>query len=642
MSSKVDKLTVRNDLFLGNDKYTIPLYQRAFAWEEKQLVQLVEDIDGIVGKSDYYIGSLIVSRKNKGFEVVDGQQRLTSLYLLMSCLGMELENTLSFDCREKSNYTLSKVRYLLDGKEKQVDFDYIDEGLHRGIKILKEKTEDKEFDREDFLKKLEKVIIYRIEVPQYTDLNQYFEIMNTRGEQLEQHDIVKAMLLSDLPNEERSIFAKIWEACSDMTGYVQMHFGVGFREWIFGNGWQDIPSNRWKDIRTFNVSGFEESDGRCITDIVKKNFYVSADNVVDEGDDRIRFESIIEFPYFLLHVLKVFVRLNSMRSAVSKEELLNESLDDKKLIESFKNVRENGVIRGNTIDKKDFSRRFIVCLLRSRYLFDKYIIKREYTNDVSDGEWSLKEMRVSGQKSKKRPYYINTRFMRSSANKKRNEANVMIQSALRVSYTSPKVMHWITSLLYWLSKNDCADLDNGVLEKFDAVAEGIAVEAVEEEFAYSNDDMLGVNTPHIVFNYLDFLIWKSDSKKYNDFVFEFRNSVEHWYPQNPSEETFERWNDGVNRFGNLCIIQRNINSKFSNLSPEAKKSTFDKMIAKGSLKLRIMSELTEKKRGKSANAYWKEVACKEHEDAMICILKGAISNRKISESRKRFTKLTLK
>lgn len=202
----------------------------------------------------------------------------------------------------------------------------------------------------------------------------------------------------------------------------------------------------------------------------------------------------------------------------------------------------------------------------------------------------------------------------------------MLQSALRVSYTSPKVMHWITALLYWLSENDCENTNEEVLAEYDAEIENIVVSAVIDNFFAADPDgsyMMGVNTPHIVFNYLDFLIWKSDRKKYNDFDFEFRNSVEHWYPQNPSEGTFEQWRDGVDRFGNLCIIQRNINSKFSNMSPEAKKTTFYRMIAKGSLKLRKMSELTERNGRQSASVYWKEEACEKHEDEMLSILKEA-------------------
>ena len=71
------------------------------------------------------------------------------------------------------------------------------------------------------------------------------------------------------------------------------------------------------------------------------------------------------------------------------------------------------------------------------------------------------------------------------------------------------------------------------------------------------------------------------------------------------------------------IIQRNVNSKFSNMSPEAKKSTFREMIGKGSLKLRIMSELTEKKGNKTASACWKDEVCQAHEEEMIDILWNA-------------------
>ena len=133
---------------------------------------------------------------------------------------------------------------------------------------------------------------------------------------------------------------------------------------------------------------------------------------------------------------------------------------------------------------------------------------------------------------------------------------------------------------------------------------------------------LGVNTPHIVFNYLDYLLWISNTDKYKDFVFEFRNSVEHWYPQTPSKDTFEHWpqDDGVNRFGNLCLIQRNVNSKFSNMSPEAKKSTFKSMIEKGSLKLRLMAEKTE------SNSLWRDESYRIHEEEMINILREACNN----------------
>ena len=642
MSGEVTELHIVDEdhnIFDTDVEYVIPLYQRAYAWEDRQLVQLIEDIHDVDEEASYYIGSLIVSKQSGRYEVVDGQQRLTSLFLLLNCLGVKVKPTLTFACRERSNYTLRNIKELLLEEQSKLDMDRIEAGIQRGVKILCHEIGKADFDRRTFLKKLSKVIVYRIEVPENTDLNRYFEIMNTRGEQLEQHDILKAELMSYLSDEaEKELFAKIWDACSDMTGYVQMHF-VGknnsVRETFFGGTWNELPSQNLQEYKKHMKEVENEESGCCIKDIIKEDFYIEDDEGYVDRETRVRFESVIEYPYFLLHTLKVFVALKGIKHENKDLKITDELLDDKKLIDAFNRVVFHGVYEAGRIGehKEKFAREFIICLLRTRYLFDKYIIKREYANDSTEGEWSLKSLHVSGQQSKKKPYYKNTEFVRSgewtSTNDRRTKTNIMIQSALRVSYTSPKVMHWITKLLVWLSEEDCKHIRNDDITRFDSIAEQIAIAAVKENFfrvcprgVYA----MGVNTPHIVFNYLDYLLWYHDrdgKKKYSDFTFEFRNSVEHWYPQNPSEGTFEQWKDGVDQFGNLCIIQRNVNSKFSNMSPEAKKSTFKDMISKGSIKLRIMSELTEKKGDKAASLYWKETMYRKHEEEMIGHLKEA-------------------
>lgn len=628
-----------NNIFDTDIEYTIPLYQRAYAWEDKQLVQLIEDIQDVAEDANYYIGSLIVAKQNNKYEVVDGQQRLTSLFLLLNCLGVNVKPTLTFACREKSNYTLRNIEELLTENRSKLDMDRIESGIQRGVKILSHEIAKDDFDKESFMHKLAKVIVYRIEVPENTDLNRYFEIMNTRGEQLEQHDILKATLMSNLSDDaEKGLFAKIWDACSDMTGYVQMHFiskNNAVREAIFSGEWNWMPSSKWTNYKKVMKVDSNEAVGHSIKTIIDKDFKVEDDEGYTDGDVRVRFESIIEFPYFLLHTLKVFIALQGIEHIDQEAKITDELLDDKKLIDAFNRVFTYGVTaEGKLVDnKEEFTRRYILCLLRTRYLFDKYIVKREYANDSTDGEWSLKSLFVSGQQSKKKPYYRNSKFTKSgewnSTNDWRNKTNIMMQSALRVSYTSPKVMHWITKLLIWLSEDDCKHIKNDDITKFDVVAENVAIESVKENFFSVCDDgvyAMGVNTPHIVFNYLDYLLWYYDregKKKYSDFTFEFRNSVEHWYPQNPSEGTFESWKDGVDQFGNLCIIQRNVNSKFSNMSPEAKKSTFKDMISKGSIKLRIMSELTEKDDDKVASLYWKETMYKKHEEEMLNLLMEA-------------------
>lgn len=639
MSQMVTELNIigsEKNIFDTDFEYVIPLYQRAYAWEDKQLTQLVEDINDVAEDASYYIGALIVSKQGNKYEVVDGQQRLTSLYLLLNCLGLDVKKTLTFACRDRSNYSLRNITELLGDERDKYEADRLESGIVRGIHILNELLNKEDFDRTSFIEKMKRVIVYRIEVPENTDLNRYFEIMNTRGEQLEQHDILKATLMSYLHDRhEAAVFAEIWDACSDMTGYVQMHFvskNNVVRKNLFGDEWNKMPSGKWIDYKNGVEVAALEGTGHKISDIIDINFKVDEDDGYLDDDARVRFESVIEFPYFLLHVLKVFIGCKNVKHENPETQIVQELLDDKKLIDSFSRVLEHGVMNGQKIsdNKAQFARDFAVCLLRTRFLFDKYIVKREYANENADGEWSMKSLFVSGQQSKKKPYYRNSKFTKSgewaSTNDWRTKTNIMLQSALRVSYTSPKVMHWITQLLLWLSVEDCKHTCDDDIVGFEKVAEEIAKKAVRDNFFSVCKDgsfAMGVNTPHIVFNYLDFLIWNSDRKKYDDFVFEFRNSVEHWYPQNPSEGTFEQWKEGVDQFGNLCIIQRNVNSKFSNMSPEAKKSTFKDMIAKGSLKLRIMSSLTEKQGEKVASLCWKDTVYKKHEIEMLNMLMQA-------------------
>lgn len=636
-------------------RYVIPRYQRAYAWEEKEIEQLIDDIcDDNDPKRDYYIGSLIVARRKADdgveYEVIDGQQRLTTIYLLLQCLldegyfsrgEVSVGEALSFDCRSKSNYTLAYIQS--DAQKSEGKEELLDQSILLAVDIIKKKLArefgDRVEDQKKFVDRLKHVVLYRIEVPEHTDLNRYFEIMNTRGEQLEQHDILKARLMNYLDDAcEREAFARIWEACSDMTGYVQMHFSVEDRVKLFGQWWSDLPSeNALRELCKGKRRSEGKSDGLDITEIIdSKSKEEDEDGTQEERDAEARFESIIDFPYFLLHVLRVFCRAE--RLSMDGAEELGSLLDDKLLLKDFDKVIVSCEKRGDKDVKRWFARRFIRRLLRSRFLFDKFIIKREHIEGDQEGSWSLKELRVY----KKGPRYVNTEFGyyrergKEQKSLERNRECLMIQSALRVSYTSPKVMHWITRLLVWLLKNEseCAKLTSKA-ERIaaEAVAEGFFEKALEEMRAYdlrkykSENYAFGVRTPHIVFNYLDYLLWKKAKKTHKDFVFEFRNSVEHWYPQHPSDGSIEPW-DERDVFGNLCIISRSVNSKFSNLSPASKMDTYRGMVQKGSLKLRKMGEIIDKLRKTEkpgvAAKLWRQSECAKHEKEMIRLLCSAL------------------
>lgn len=625
---KIEPICICN-LFDGTSKYEIPLYQRAYAWEDDQIRDLIEDIDDVDENQDglrYCLGSLIVSEKDSIYEVIDGQQRLTTLYLLLNILQMPVSKTLSFANRDKSSKALLEIDLILNDFKKLCDDSCYQNEILNGIKLINKYLPCEK--RESFIKKLSHVYVYRIPVPKHTDLNHYFEIMNTRGEQLEQTDVLKARLMGYLSNDEKrcAVFAKIWDACSDMTGYVQMHFTPKERNRLFGGGWDDRPHPSYKKggYKSFVEDG-EHVHEKTIKDIVKDDFRIEKNDGSLEDDKNVRFESVIEFKHFLLHVLKVYVATYMYDDP---DNLVARLIDDKKLIENFENVEQKGYLEERKIstNKSDFAFSFVICLLRCRFLFDKYIIKREFVDEDKIGAWSLRELKVSGQQSKKKPYYVNTWIQKKyDRDKDRSRRCLMLQAALRVSYTSPKIMHWITDLLIWLIQDDYANIDS-CLNEYETYIESLIQSAVKSDFLEKSDEEkfnMGLKTPHIVFNYLDYQIWKNNRRKFDKFVFEFRNSVEHWYPQNPSKGTFPKWKheDGVDQFGNLCLVPSNINSSFSNLDPEAKKKTFKEEVAKGSLKLREMAKLTED--AKNASLKWKDEVCAKHGAKMMKILEHA-------------------
>lgn len=579
-----------------SEKYEIPIYQRNYAWEEKQIHQLIDDI--YASNGTYFLGNLIVNQKEADiYEVIDGQQRLTTLYLLEKYLEMDvLKGSLYFEAREKSNRTL-----LIIGTEETNNIldELQSEELKSGYKIIKDYFQSKRLDWKDFKEKLNDVQLIRIQVPQNIDLNHYFEIMNTRGEQLEFHEIVKAKLLSKLStNEDKKVGALIWDACSNMDAYVQMNFGLKTRSNLFSNDWSGLNSevSDFDKVREKVIIGNADS----LTNGTKTLLQILTDpkhtlnsnlNIIEENE---RFESIISFPNFILQVNK----------AISKYGENESMLDDRNFL---KNIELNW-------SNEETSKAFLYNLLKCRVLFDKYILKREFAKDYKEtGKWSLQ--RLESYKDEKKGYlkpkYLGTFGGDDDNNNKQLRT---LQSCLRITFTSPKTMHWISLVL----KSLMNDENSNILD----VLEGYCRNKVKES-NYENSSGFGFE--RIVFTYLDYILYR-DGYSYrgeqiisplkDDWQFQFRNSIEHFYPQNPiGAEPSMKWNsDDLNGFGNLALITVSGNSKFSNLPPEVKVKSNSRIIEQ-SLKLKIMKEMILINDG-----IWNEKISDKHKEEMFSIL----------------------
>ena len=89
-------------IFAGDIKFIIPRNQRKYVWEEKQWRELLGDIDYIKrysinsdGDVSHFLGSFVLQENESCFEIIDGQQRITTLFMVLSAICMlfnELES----------------------------------------------------------------------------------------------------------------------------------------------------------------------------------------------------------------------------------------------------------------------------------------------------------------------------------------------------------------------------------------------------------------------------------------------------------------------------------------------------------------------------------------------------------------------
>lgn len=655
---KPEPLNIRE--FLSEGKYVIPIYQRNYDWGEREALQLLEDISDYAQKNKeqkkkqkqpYYIGSAVVFLRTAVhgetyFETIDGQQRLTTLTIL-ACLLKHQEKAdwfekpnLSYDHRKEADEALMM---LVNGQLSQHPSAQNIVSVYRLLeKHLQPMLTAKELDLETFADYLfEKVIILRIPVPQDTQLNHYFEIMNTRGEQLEKHEVLKAVLMGKLEREEHHLFHLIWEACSDMSAYVQMNFSVGMRNVLFTKEWSKLRVESF-DAGFFDATYFDEGyfddlltalprkesgnttnaegaphtleslfkDANNLFKDAKrhKSYPLPSDGNADKGKSE-RFGSIINFPNFLLQVLKVCYHDKDVDAQIR--------LDDKALIPIFQAVLSS---LGSEEEKTRFVKYFIMQLLLLRTLYDRYVIKREYVNGTES--WSLKKLKYEH----KTVSYVNTFSSSDNAEDAECESDKgkeirLLEAMFHVSAPTQIYKHWLNAVLYHVLK--AVHTTNPIKIKADSLRDWLydlarcymldvylAKDGKKhsfEEIVYRKEGMpqnhiddidwgainQGCNVQNFIFNFYDFILWKKELGQHDKFDFTYRTSVEHFYPQRPMPGYEPLPTEYLNSFGNLCLISSSMNSKFSNNMPKAKYDNFgssEEMRSALSLKLQEMME----------------------------------------------------
>ncbi len=618
-------------------KYVIPIYQRNYAWEEDEITALIKDVYDSWHKNanaPYYIGTLVTYKCGEAeYEVIDGQQRLTTIYIILNVLGnKDIRNKLTYSARSVSASTIENLKsYPNFGDE-------VDGGIKNGYKFadnaINAIVSDSEREAfEQYFLHMVHIICYN--VPKDVDLNHYFEVMNSRGEQLEKHEIVKSMLSDELDGTELATFSRIWEACSEMNIYIQQAFPDYS---IFGNKLCDFLIEDFSEIPEQDASEGKDT----IISLMRKDAGAVEDTSEILQVDK--FQPIIDFPNFLLTVLKV------TRIGQGDFDSFAFTLDDKELLNEFQTAIESAN------DKTEFARQFAFNLLKAKYLLDNYIVHHTLGDKEQSGDnpWKLQYF---FQESKKKRYPKNL----SNSPEVQGEL-VHLLSMFEVSFTPKQRKNYLLYCMLFLFENvetddteyleflqnladkyfydvylneDCLNernqprpnaFDNAILKDNELDMDNIGEEGIDYKKVFENIYKQGRDDiPLFVFNYTDYLLWKkyavtlrghkSTSKSpkrraffeelgcsdfeldaFNNFYFSrTRKSLEHYYPQAKAGKGKPLSDHDINCFGNFAMIGAEANSSGSNWDSKTKLYHYNDgksdPVSVASLKFKIMMQM---------------------------------------------------
>ncbi|MCG2729348.1 MAG: DUF262 domain-containing HNH endonuclease family protein [Acetobacterium sp.] len=592
--------------------YEVPIYQRNYAWEKDEISALIQDVyDAFTAeakKQTYFIGTLVTFHKgDQVYEVIDGQQRLTTINLVLGALEISIKNKLTYRARKISNVTIQSIP--------NFEIDEKDDGIVNGFKYVKAAIDEiVPKDRYDGFKNYfqDSVHLIHYQVPKDIDLNHYFEIMNSRGEQLEKHEIIKARLIEKLNKDDKAKFNCLWEFCSEMNVYIQQKYRESI---IFGEFHCDFK------ILNFDDLPLKEDNTKIlkISDLIK---YHDVNRPQDKEDKIDTFQPIMDFSNFLLIVLKI------TRIKETKFDPTSFNLDDKELIHEFDQVQVD----------EEFVKSFGYNLLKANYLLDNFIVHHSSEDDtIENNPWKLQYWKKEG----------NNEYLKNLENKS-DVQNKLVQllSMFEVSFTPRQRKNYLFyCLLYlfdfdmlYLSQTNDSNFDNNKYFEFlkeladkyfkdvylvaknlneintpkpgsfdNAVLSNNSLNIILNNDNFDFTAIYGDGTtrskgiPLFVFNFLDYKLWekyanelrgektKEGSEKRTEFfvalgcsdfglkVFEqfyfsrTRRSLEHYYPQaNANGKDGAANEEQINCLGNYSMIGSEANSSGSNWSPKTK------------------------------------------------------------------------
>ncbi|MBD2301217.1 DUF262 domain-containing protein [Nostoc sp. FACHB-190] len=235
--------------------FTIPLYQRPYAWTTEQAGELFEDLISALGDSDekiddinpYFLGSIVLIKGDTtDAKVIDGQQRLTTITVLLAALrasvSKEYKHILTKYLYQEDPFEPENNIYRLTLREKDTPFfkEYIqsESGLERLNVLIDSKLSDScknlKHNALLFLDKLKVIpesqlirfiqflikrcFIVLVSTPDIESGYRIFSVLNNRGLDLSHADILKAEIIGKIPSEHQDKYSEKWENVEERLG----------------------------------------------------------------------------------------------------------------------------------------------------------------------------------------------------------------------------------------------------------------------------------------------------------------------------------------------------------------------------------------------------------------------------------------
>ena len=328
------------NFFPNGRQLTVPIYQRKYSWEAKHWAQLFEDINkvGNSSKKTHFMGSLVYKTYVESLTtivIIDGQQRVTTLSLLIAALANFL-----LEHPEHNELIGYKAQYIVDeylynsnreGQEKykivlteedNVVYKHILKSISEQDKAIITDDDKKnqvykaydyftnKIDKEniksiwDGIKKLQ---IITIDLMDSEDSPQeIFESLNSTGKTLDDADKIRNFILMDFPpKKQQEIYDEHWhpiekelEKSSDLEGFIKNYMHVKRDNWVKGNEiyeeFKKIKAH--EDFKDFDDSIKME---KIVEDIKKYWGYYRKIVFYDEKNPKLKqsFKSVDQLPY---------------------------------------------------------------------------------------------------------------------------------------------------------------------------------------------------------------------------------------------------------------------------------------------------------------------------------------------------------